>query len=166
MTCIPLELFNWKVRIILSFSHYSGYGQLFIWKVISVILQEIQCQKERWTRIYQLHWWRPNGRRLSRVNFKNYLNLFFSKEIFGYKCNWTKTFLTWILIILSAFILRLIFYWRSHWMLYCTHKRCSQSDADTVLLIVSYYDFKLVYKIINIIDNYRPFKQYIIWIYI
>lgn len=56
-------------------------------------------------------------------------------EIYGYKRSSFWTFLTWIAIVGTAFLLRIVFFWKPHWMLYSTHKQCSLSCADKVLLI-------------------------------
>uniref|UniRef100_A0A6G1SQ57 Cation-transporting ATPase n=1 Tax=Aceria tosichella TaxID=561515 RepID=A0A6G1SQ57_9ACAR len=59
-------------------------------------------------------------------------------EIYGYKRSYFNTFLTWILIIGTGFLLRLMFYWKPHWMLYATYRRCRLSEAERVLLIDKY----------------------------
>nr|XP_027204749.1 probable cation-transporting ATPase 13A3 [Dermatophagoides pteronyssinus]XP_027204751.1 probable cation-transporting ATPase 13A3 [Dermatophagoides pteronyssinus] len=56
-------------------------------------------------------------------------------EIYGFMPNTFKTFLTWTIIIFTFGILRLIFHWKPHWMLYCTHNQCSLEKAKKVLLI-------------------------------
>ena len=55
----------------------------------------------------------------------------------GFRRNLTKTILTWLAVICSLGIVRLIFYWMEHWMLLCTHSACDLKDADQILLIVS-----------------------------
>lgn len=62
-------------------------------------------------------------------------------EIYGYKKNNLKTFLTWIAIITSGFLLRLILYWKPHWMLYLTCNNCPLSKAEKVLLIDEYNQY-------------------------
>lgn len=62
-------------------------------------------------------------------------------EIYGFKRNYLCTFLTWIAILASGFLLRLIFYWKPHWMLYSTFGRCSLEEAEKVLLIDKYNQY-------------------------
>ncbi|XP_055351131.1 polyamine-transporting ATPase 13A3-like isoform X2 [Paramacrobiotus metropolitanus] len=59
-------------------------------------------------------------------------------EIFGYRRNPVKLVLTWISIICTCGIVRLIFYWMRHWMLQCTHSLCTLEHADYVLLKNTY----------------------------
>ncbi|XP_017489622.1 PREDICTED: probable cation-transporting ATPase 13A3 [Rhagoletis zephyria] len=56
-------------------------------------------------------------------------------EIYGYTPNFAKTLLTWTLILLTGGLLRLLFHWKPHWMLLCTHNLCSLEYAKKVLLI-------------------------------
>jgi hypothetical protein len=58
-------------------------------------------------------------------------------EIEGYVRSRGKTILTWIFIILTAGLLRLIFHWWPRLMLYATHKRAPIAQAENVLVIVS-----------------------------
>lgn len=62
-------------------------------------------------------------------------------EIYGYKRSYLRTFLTWIFILASGTLVRLIFYWKPHWMLYCAFKRCPLEEADRVLLIDKYNQY-------------------------
>lgn len=62
-------------------------------------------------------------------------------EIYGYRRSYLNTFLTWIAIVASGFLLRLIFYWRPQWLLYSTYIRCSLQDAEKVLLIDKYNQY-------------------------
>ncbi|KAG9509642.1 putative cation-transporting ATPase 13A5, partial [Fragariocoptes setiger] len=59
-------------------------------------------------------------------------------EMYGYKPNWCLKVITWTLITLSGFMLRLIFSWRPQWMLYATHVRCPLDEATKVLLVDRY----------------------------
>jgi cation-transporting ATPase 13A2 len=59
-------------------------------------------------------------------------------EIYGYKRSYFNTFLTWLLIAATGFLLRLMFYWKPHWMLYATYRRCRLNEAEKVLLIDKY----------------------------
>ncbi|KAG9509462.1 putative cation-transporting ATPase 13A3 [Fragariocoptes setiger] len=59
-------------------------------------------------------------------------------EMYGYKPNWCLKVITWTLITLSGFVLRLIFSWRPQWMLYATHVRCPLDEATKVLLVDRY----------------------------
>ncbi|XP_054165291.1 polyamine-transporting ATPase 13A3-like isoform X2 [Oppia nitens] len=56
-------------------------------------------------------------------------------EIYGFKPDFFRTFITWIGIIMSCGLLRLVFHWKPHWMLSCTHVRCPLDCAKKVLLI-------------------------------
>ncbi|XP_044001966.1 polyamine-transporting ATPase 13A3 isoform X2 [Aphidius gifuensis] len=56
-------------------------------------------------------------------------------EIYGYRRNKKHTFLTWLLIVLTCGLLRLIFHWIPHLMIMFTHSKCPLEEADTVLLI-------------------------------
>lgn len=60
-------------------------------------------------------------------------------EIEGYRRSIGRTFVTWIFIIATAGLLRLIFHWWPHLMLKATHRRCSLGDAEKVLVIVSVF---------------------------
>lgn len=62
-------------------------------------------------------------------------------EIYGYRRSYLNTFLTWLAIIASGFLLRLIFYWKPHWMLYTTFRRCPLDEAEKVLLIDKYNQY-------------------------
>lgn len=62
-------------------------------------------------------------------------------EIYGYRRSYFSTFLTWLAIIASGFLLRLIFYWKPHWMLYSTYRRCPLDEAEKVLLIDKYNQY-------------------------
>ncbi|XP_074601834.1 polyamine-transporting ATPase anne boleyn isoform X2 [Brevipalpus obovatus] len=59
-------------------------------------------------------------------------------EIYGYQSSFIHKTITWILIVGTLGLLRLLFHWKPHWMLICTHKRCELRDATKVLLIDSY----------------------------
>ncbi|UXI19428.1 aspartate aminotransferase [Sarcoptes scabiei] len=56
-------------------------------------------------------------------------------EIYGFQPNLFKTLITWFTILITGGILRLIFHWKPHWMLYCTHTQCSLEKSKKVLLI-------------------------------
>lgn len=62
-------------------------------------------------------------------------------EIYGYRRSHLNTFLTWFAILASGFLLRLIFYWKPHWMLYSTFRRCPLDEAEEVLLIDKYNQY-------------------------
>ncbi|BFZ23540.1 hypothetical protein BsWGS_26579 [Bradybaena similaris] len=55
-------------------------------------------------------------------------------EIVGYKRHRVKEILTYIGYFLTVFLLRLVFYWMTHWMLYATHSKCSLPEAEKILL--------------------------------
>lgn len=46
--------------------------------------------------------------------------------------------ITWIGIVLTAFLLRLVFHWKPEWMLKCTHVKSSLAKAQKVLLVDQY----------------------------
>jgi cation-transporting ATPase 13A3/4/5 len=76
------------------------------------------------------------------VLFLSYL--FFSlflKEIWGYQRSDVATAISWFFIIISVGFLRLVFYWKPHWMLKATHVKCSLNQATTVLLKVQKFLF-------------------------
>lgn len=62
-------------------------------------------------------------------------------EIYGYRRSYVNTILTWTAIVASAFLLRLVLYWRPHWVLYLTFSRCPLEEAEKVLLIDKYNQF-------------------------
>lgn len=61
--------------------------------------------------------------------------------------------MTWFFIILTVGFLRLVFYWKPNWMLWCTHRKCSLAAATQLLLRVtlftntydSYFKLILIY---------------------
>lgn len=59
-------------------------------------------------------------------------------EIVGYFPHRGLFILTWILIVFSLFLLRLIFHWKPAWMLVMTNVRCSLARAKKVLLVDQY----------------------------
>ncbi|XP_065334220.1 polyamine-transporting ATPase 13A3-like [Cloeon dipterum] len=59
-------------------------------------------------------------------------------EVIGYQRNACKIFFTWLLILLSGGLLRLLFHWCPHWMLVCTHSKCHLRKAGSVLVIETY----------------------------
>lgn len=61
-----------------------------------------------------------------------------SQKITGFTSSCLRSTVTWFLILLSCGSLRLVFHWRKHWMLWCTHRKTSNlRDAEKVLLVVS-----------------------------
>ncbi|CAL8110548.1 unnamed protein product [Orchesella dallaii] len=74
-------------------------------------------------------------------------------EIEGYKRSIGRTVVTWIFIVLTAGLLRLIFHWWPHLMLKATHNRCPLNEVEKVLVIEQYqqkykrYYVKTVYTI-------------------
>uniref|UniRef100_A0A0B6ZE45 Cation-transporting ATPase n=1 Tax=Arion vulgaris TaxID=1028688 RepID=A0A0B6ZE45_9EUPU len=54
--------------------------------------------------------------------------------IVGYRRNMAKYIATCIGYLLTITLLRLFFYWMSHWMLFSSHTECSLPDAEKVLL--------------------------------
>ncbi|KAJ4431250.1 hypothetical protein ANN_19847 [Periplaneta americana] len=59
-------------------------------------------------------------------------------EVYGYQRHPLLTTMTWLLIGLTAGILRLVFHWWPHWMLYATHRKCPLRTADKVLIVELY----------------------------
>ncbi|CAG5133043.1 unnamed protein product, partial [Candidula unifasciata] len=55
-------------------------------------------------------------------------------EIIGYRRSKVKETLTYIGYFLTVALLRLLFYWMTHWMLYATHSKCPLPDAEKILL--------------------------------
>jgi cation-transporting ATPase 13A3/4/5 len=45
--------------------------------------------------------------------------------------------LTWLFIVLTGGVLRLVFHWWPHLMLYATHRKCALKSAEKVLVVVS-----------------------------
>ncbi|KAJ8320392.1 hypothetical protein KUTeg_001979, partial [Tegillarca granosa] len=69
----------------------------------------------------------------------------------GYKLNKWKRACTYLAILITAGLLRLVFYWCPHWMLRCTHSKCPLSVAEAVLLQDQYKQW-FVAKV-NVIDQ-------------
>ncbi|UYV64214.1 ATP13A3 [Cordylochernes scorpioides] len=59
-------------------------------------------------------------------------------EMFGYKPHSGLNAATWLGIICSLGLLRLVFHWRPTWHLYCTHTLCPLTSASKILLVVNY----------------------------
>lgn len=75
-------------------------------------------------------------------------------EIEGYRRSIGRTVVTWIFIIATAGLLRLIFHWWPHLMLKATHRRCSLGDAEKVLVIVSVFSLEsLIFNVQT--ESYR-----------
>ncbi|KAK6639831.1 hypothetical protein RUM43_008106 [Polyplax serrata] len=66
-------------------------------------------------------------------------------EVYGYRKNYFLYFLTWLFIILTCGILRLVFHWCPHWMLLSTHVRCGLNRATAVLIVEKYHKHKNYY---------------------
>ncbi|CAG2100693.1 unnamed protein product [Medioppia subpectinata] len=56
-------------------------------------------------------------------------------EIYGYRPHFVHTLLTWTAILMTCGLLRLLFHWKPHWMLTCTHVKCPLDCAKKVLLV-------------------------------
>ncbi|XP_071531027.1 polyamine-transporting ATPase 13A3-like isoform X2 [Panulirus ornatus] len=63
-------------------------------------------------------------------------------EIYGYCRSKLKTGITWVFIIATAGLLRLVFHWVPQLMLKCTHSRCSLSKATRVLIVEYFKKYK------------------------
>lgn len=59
-------------------------------------------------------------------------------QIYGYVPHRGLAVLTWILVISSLFLLRLVFHWKPSWMLHMTNVSCPLADAQKVLLVDQY----------------------------
>ncbi|XP_033763962.1 probable cation-transporting ATPase 13A3 isoform X2 [Pecten maximus] len=55
-------------------------------------------------------------------------------EIIGYYPNTLKTVIVWVLVAVTAGVLRLFFYWFPHLMIKCSHTRCDLQHANVVIL--------------------------------
>ncbi|XP_071454972.1 polyamine-transporting ATPase 13A3-like [Hetaerina americana] len=56
-------------------------------------------------------------------------------QIYGYRPHMGLKFISWAAIIVTGGVLRLIFHWWPHWMLYATHSQCHLSSATSVLCV-------------------------------
>lgn len=59
------------------------------------------------------------------------------QEIYGFKRSVVKTGVTWVLIVATAGLLRLVFHWLPEYMLRATHTPCTLSSASKILIVVS-----------------------------
>ncbi|KAI1285205.1 Polyamine-transporting ATPase 13A3 [Halotydeus destructor] len=59
-------------------------------------------------------------------------------EIYGFKRHWFRNILTWCAIVLTLGGMRIVFHWRPHWMLLCSHIKCSLKEAEKVMLVDQY----------------------------
>ena len=68
-------------------------------------------------------------------------SLFFSsrerQEIYGYRRSMMKSIVTYLIIVMTIGILRLVYHWFPEWFLNCTHSKCSLESAEKVLVVVS-----------------------------
>lgn len=58
-------------------------------------------------------------------------------QICGFRRNALKNALTWFFIALTAGVLRLVYHWFPHWLLFSTSSRCPFDQAQTMLVTVS-----------------------------
>lgn len=63
-------------------------------------------------------------------------------EVYGYERSKLKTAITWIFIIATAGLLRLLFHWIPELMLKCTHSRSSLTVATKVLIVEYFKKYK------------------------
>ncbi|CAH8576479.1 unnamed protein product [Schistosoma turkestanicum] len=72
-----------------------------------------------------------------------------ASEIEGYKFSYIRYFCVIIGCILSGGLLRLLFHWFPHWLLWCTHKTCELSEASKVKIkdISGIYIHKVQYPV-------------------
>ncbi|KAF8561142.1 hypothetical protein P879_05228 [Paragonimus westermani] len=59
-------------------------------------------------------------------------------KITGYSISYSRTALVYVFYVLTCGLLRLVFHWCPRWMLRSTHTVCPLSDAQKVLIKVSY----------------------------
>ncbi|KAK7085699.1 hypothetical protein SK128_009333, partial [Halocaridina rubra] len=71
-------------------------------------------------------------------------------ELYGYERSWWKTSITWIFIIATGGLLRLVFHWVPKWLLQCTHDQCSIAKATKVLVVEKKYDRNFVKNVYEI----------------
>ncbi|XP_053210773.1 polyamine-transporting ATPase 13A3-like isoform X2 [Panonychus citri] len=71
------------------------------------------------------------------INYVNYQEED-QMEVSGYQLSNFLRAITWFMIFLTLGLLRLLFHWKPHWMLICTHRRCRLKDASKVMLIDTY----------------------------
>ena len=75
--------------------------------------------------------------------FRLWWHSFCWQTLWGYERDMCRTIFTWIFIILSIGVLRLIFYWKPNWFIEFTHHRVNLSKATHVLLKVGYNGYRL-----------------------
>ena len=75
--------------------------------------------------------------------FRLWWHSFCWQTLWGYERDMCRTIFTWIFIILSIGVLRLIFYWKPNWFIKFTHRRVNLSKATHVLLKVGYNGYRL-----------------------
>ncbi|XP_046445093.1 polyamine-transporting ATPase 13A3-like isoform X2 [Daphnia pulex] len=59
-------------------------------------------------------------------------------ELYGYRRSLFRTILTWLFIVKTVGILRMVFHWFPEWFLNCTHTRCSLEVAEKILIVEIY----------------------------
>ncbi|XP_076329570.1 polyamine-transporting ATPase anne boleyn isoform X2 [Tachypleus tridentatus] len=59
-------------------------------------------------------------------------------DIIGYRPHLALSILTWVTVVCTFGLLRLLFHWRPSWKLYCTHIKCPLDSATKVLLMDHY----------------------------
>ncbi|XP_057368287.1 polyamine-transporting ATPase 13A3-like isoform X2 [Daphnia carinata] len=59
-------------------------------------------------------------------------------ELYGYRRSNFRTALTWLFILKTLGILRMVFHWFPEWFLNCTYTRCSLEVAEKVLIVEIY----------------------------
>lgn len=58
------------------------------------------------------------------------------KDVTGYSISYVRTIFTYIGIIFTCGLLRLVFHWFPHWMLMCMNKECALIKAEKILVKV------------------------------
>jgi len=87
----------------------------------------------------------------ANTNYVNY-NEEDQMEIYGYQKFIPYCCITWLLYILTAGILRLLFHWKPQWSLKCTHIQCPLQKATKVMLI-DHYKQTFVEDVQNVHSN-------------
>uniref|UniRef100_A0A2M4CH50 Cation-transporting ATPase n=1 Tax=Anopheles darlingi TaxID=43151 RepID=A0A2M4CH50_ANODA len=71
--------------------------------------------------------------------------------ITGYRRCPRRTFLCYLGFVLTFGILRLVMHWQQHWLLRCTHRKCSLEYAEKVLIHEAYQRKHNLYYVKNVI---------------
>ncbi|XP_074655919.1 polyamine-transporting ATPase 13A3-like [Tubulanus polymorphus] len=88
---------------------------------------------------------------------KQYVNIGEEDQmvIEGFRSSGLYRILTWIVIVLTVGLLRLVFHWKPEWMLYFTHEKCPLDCAEKVLLKDQYEQYFVENVIVTTRDGTR-----------